>query len=289
MPPPCSEHAAALLPPEKRAACRPKAQSSIGQAAIDKADKEGNRSEYRQADEADDDAPMVMKRLDDRSAPALLGRSPVEGVPAQNVAGNPHQQPEQERDAPAPAVDRCGRRARPQNPHPPPSRAECRLLSSIPPTHPSGRGHPRARAQPGTPSSWYIHRPPRDPEKCAARSARSAPEADGGVSRQQADQESRDRHGRDRERECRAPSEAVADMSDQYATDRPYQIADRQHAECRKQLGDRILMREELATYLRCEVTVDREIVPFEHVPNHAGRNHPAHWRGAHPASCGLS
>jgi hypothetical protein len=74
-------------------------------------------------------------------------------------------------------------------------------------------------------------------------------------------------------------------MPDEYATDRPYQIADRQNAECRKQLGDRILMREEVTTYLHCEVTVDREIVPFEHVPDHAGRNDPARWHEAHPRS----
>lgn len=79
--------------------------------------------------------------------------------------------------------------------------------------------------------------------------------------------------------ECCAATEPVADMADQHAADRPHQIADRKYAEYRKQLGDRIVMREEVATNLGCEITVDRKIVPFERVADHSGRDHPAYVR----------
>jgi hypothetical protein len=64
-------------------------------------------------------------------------------------------------------------------------------------------------------------------------------------------QKGRDRHGGDGEGECRTPSKGVADMADEHPADRPHQIADREHAECRKQLRDRILVREEVTTYLQ--------------------------------------
>src|SRR4029077_21151661 len=58
-----------------------------------------------------------------------------------------------------------------------------------------------------------------------------------------------------------APPEPVADMADQRAADRPHQIAERKHAERRKQLGYRILMREELAADCRRDIGVDRKFV----------------------------
>ena len=67
------------------------------------------------------------------------------------------------------------------------------------------------------------------------------------------------------------------------AADRPHQIADREHAEGRKKLGDRILVREEVAADRSGEVAVDREIVPFEHVADHARGDHPACLRRFHP------
>ena len=42
------------------------------------------------------------------------------------------------------------------------------------------------------------------------------------ITRQQADQKGRDCHGGDREGECRAASERVADMPDDHAADRPH-------------------------------------------------------------------
>jgi hypothetical protein len=102
------------------------------------------------------------------------------------------------------------------------------------------------------------------------------------VSRQQPDQEGWDRHGGDREGERRAPSQAVADMADQRATDRPHQIAEREHPERRKQLGDRVLVRKELAADGGREVAVHREVVPFEHVADRARGDHSKQLRGFH-------
>src|SRR5262245_342875 len=108
--------------------------------------------------------------------------------------------------------------------------------------------------------------------------------SDGLIARQQAHQKGRDCHGGYREHECSVATEPVADMADQHAADRPHQIADRKYAERRKQLGDRIVVRKEVATNLCWEITVDRKIVPFEHVADNSGRNHPACGRCAHLA-----
>src|ERR1700731_3339693 len=47
-------------------------------------------------------------------------------------------------------------------------------------------------------------------------------------------------------------------------------------------------MGKEVTTYLCCEIAVDRKIVPFERVPDHAGGNYSASLGGAHltPNSC---
>jgi hypothetical protein len=105
------------------------------------------------------------------------------------------------------------------------------------------------------------------------------------IAGQQAHQERRNRHGGNREGERGAAAEAVPDMADDRAADRPHQIADREHAECRQQLGDGILMREEVTPDLGCEVAVDRKVVPFEHVADHARRDHSGSVRGVHVAS----
>jgi hypothetical protein len=85
-----------------------------------------------------------------------------------------------------------------------------------------------------------------------------------------------------------APSEPITDMADQRAADRAHQIAERKHAERRKQLGNRILMRKELTADRRREIAVDREVVPLEHIADRAGGNDPERLSGFHlfPASC---
>jgi hypothetical protein len=91
-----------------------------------------------------------------------------------------------------------------------------------------------------------------------------------------------DRHGGNRERERRPASETIADMPDQDAADRPHDIAQREHAEGGKELGNRILVREELAADCSGEIAVDRKIIPLEHVADHARGNHPACLRRNH-------
>ena len=96
------------------------------------------------------------------------------------------------------------------------------------------------------------------------------------MARQQPDQEGRDRHGGHRKGQRGAPPQPVADMADERAADRPHQIADREHAERGQKLRDRILVREEMTADGDGEIAVDRKIVPFEHVADHARDDHLA-------------
>ena len=60
-------------------------------------------------------------------------------------------------------------------------------------------------------------------------------------------------------------------MAHEGAAYRPHQITDGKYAKGRKKLGDRIPVREKVVSDRNCEVAVDREIVPLEHVADHAG------------------
>src|SRR5262249_34324115 len=62
--------------------------------------------------------------------------------------------------------------------------------------------------------------------------------------------------------------------ADHRAAQRPHQEADGEDAEGRQDLRHRILGREERPPDLAGEVAVDREVVPFEHVADHAGGDH---------------
>src|SRR5262249_11097480 len=72
--------------------------------------------------------------------------------------------------------------------------------------------------------------------------------------------------------------------ADHHDADGPHQIAEREHAEGRKQLGHRVLVREEVMADRGGEIAVDRKVVPFEHVADQAGGDHPAHLRRIHLA-----
>src|SRR5215831_17641151 len=74
----------------------------------------------------------------------------------------------------------------------------------------------------------------------------------------------------------------VTDMSDDYAAERPHQIADREYAKRREQLRDGVLMREELAADRRGKVSIDRKIVPFQKVTDHSRGDYSAYVRGLH-------
>ena len=58
---------------------------------------------------------------------------------------------------------------------------------------------------------------------------------------------------------------------------RSHQIAECKYSECGKELSDPILMREKFLADCRGKKAVDREIVPFEHVADHARDDHPTH------------
>ena len=71
----------------------------------------------------------------------------------------------------------------------------------------------------------------------------------------------------------------IADVADQDAADRPHEIADGKYSERREQLGEWALVGEKLAADLDSEEAVDGEVVPFEHVADHARADgSAAHW-----------
>ena len=108
------------------------------------------------------------------------------------------------------------------------------------------------------------------------------------ITRQEADQEGRDRHRRDREGQRCSAAEPVADMANDRPADRPHQIADREHAERRQQLRGVVLARKEVLPDRADKIAVDREIVPFERVADHAGDNDlaPARWLHSADSPC---
>jgi hypothetical protein len=54
------------------------------------------------------------------------------------------------------------------------------------------------------------------------------------------------------------------------SAERTHQVADRKHTERREQLGDRVLVREEVATDRHGKVPIDCKIILFEHVADRA-------------------
>src|SRR6516165_4360254 len=58
---------------------------------------------------------------------------------------------------------------------------------------------------------------------------------------------------------------------------RSHQIAECKYSKCGKELSDPILMREKFLADCRGKKAVDSEIVPFEHVADHARDDHPTH------------
>jgi hypothetical protein len=80
-------------------------------------------------------------------------------------------------------------------------------------------------------------------------------------------------------------AEPVANMADHGAPDRSHHANDREHAEGRKKLGDRILVRKEMAADGGGKIAVHGKVVPFEHIADHARGDHPAWLRRIHPRS----
>jgi hypothetical protein len=71
-------------------------------------------------------------------------------------------------------------------------------------------------------------------------------------------------------------------MADQRPAHRAHQVAKREYAERREQLGDRVLMRKELTADSGCEIAVDRKVVPLQHIADRTGGNDPERLRGLH-------
>src|SRR5262249_26848371 len=71
-------------------------------------------------------------------------------------------------------------------------------------------------------------------------------------------------------------------MADEHTAHGPHQITDGEHAERGKKLGDRGLVREEVAPDRSREVAVDRKIIPLEHVADHAGGDCLIPWCDIH-------
>ena len=71
-------------------------------------------------------------------------------------------------------------------------------------------------------------------------------------------------------------------MASDYTAQRSHQIAECEYSKCRNELSDPILMREKLLADCRGKKAVDSEIVPFEHVADHARDDHPAHFGKIH-------
>ena len=114
-------------------------------------------------------------------------------------------------------------------------------------------------------------------------------DAQRGVARQYAHQERRHRHGGDGEGEGGAAAVAVADMADHHAAQGTHQIAQGKDAEGRQHLRHGILGGKEHATDRGGEIAVDREIVPFEQVADHAGGDGAAGAWGLHSPDYGMA
>ncbi len=65
-------------------------------------------------------------------------------------------------------------------------------------------------------------------------------------------------------------------MADHRAANGAHYITDREYAKGRKKLGDRVLVREEVAADGRGKIAVHGKVVPFEHIADHAGGDYPA-------------
>ena len=215
----------------------------------------------------------------DRVEQGRLGRSLARrllDMTAQNDAGETDQQPHQERQAPAPVLQRLlrhhrsqqrARRRTQQDAADGATAAQCADQSS-----PVGRRllddeDDRSRVFAADRQALH-HAQQREQDR------RRNPERL--VVGQNADQEGRNGHRRDREGQRRAAAEPVADRPDHRAADRPHQEAHGENPEGREDLSDGILAGKKSATDRGGEIAVNRKIIPFEHVADRAGRNDPA-------------
>ena len=253
---------------------------------VDEHQVEADGAEHRDAGEVDEHAPMMGEgREQRRPLRRPIRRSgrclPLNEAAAQHQAGGADEKADPEGNAPAPVVHRprrhrpfedgAGRRAQQDAGH----RAEvgdgaddtAALRSRVLDQEDDGGRVFAADRQ-------ALHHAQQGEQQ-----RRGQPEHV--VARQHADQEGRHRHRRHREGERRRAADAVTDMAEQRAADRPHHEADGEHAERRQHLGDLVLLGKEGAADRGGEVAVDGEVVPFEQVADGAGghqaRRAPVH------------
>ena len=100
-------------------------------------------------------------------------------------------------------------------------------------------------------------------------------DADLRVGRQQPDQQRRAAHQRDRQRQQRAASDAVAHHAEHEAAERPRAETQREDGKGQQLLGGRARLREELTADVAGEVAVDGKVEPLEDVADQAGQRGP--------------
>src|SRR5262245_30038102 len=208
-------------------------------------------------------------------------RGGLQHVPAQKIAGDSHEQPDQERDPPARRVEgrlrhggckACAHCRAEQDAAGGAARCQRPMTRRRPSGACSTRNTIELVYSPPTERPWTMRK-----SVSAIGAARpsvaypgSSPIRNVGIAIAVTENVS-------------APApETIADMPDEDPADGPHDIAQREHAEGGKELGDRILMREELAADCSGEIAVDRKIIPLEHVADHAGGDHPACLRRMH-------
>ena len=99
-------------------------------------------------------------------------------------------------------------------------------------------------------------------------------DADGGVRREQADREGRDTHQHQRDDEHLLAADAVTEVAEDDATERPGDEADRVGAEGQQGRVDRVGVREEQrAEDERCGRAVEEEVVPLHGGADQAGED----------------
>src|SRR5262245_26540195 len=74
----------------------------------------------------------------------------------------------------------------------------------------------------------------------------------------------------------------IADIPDYRAADRPHQISDCKHTKRGEQLADGVLAWKEVAADRGGKIAVNCEIVPLDHIADHARSDHLAFRGGIH-------
>ena len=102
------------------------------------------------------------------------------------------------------------------------------------------------------------------------------------IGRQQTHADGGRAHDEQRQHHDRLAAVAVADMAAQHAADGPRDEAHRKAAECRDRARQRIAAdgKEQLAEHERGGGSIEKEVIPFEDLPEHGGRHRATNLAG---------